>query len=69
MLDPAEAEAALREFLDASPEDQEGMLSFVRGNGPERCRQLRVEHEQGIPTADQLERWAEAGNGGGLPRG
>lgn len=45
------------EFLNADADDQAAHLAFLRDGGPEKCRQLRVEHETGAPTAAELETW------------
>lgn len=57
LLKPEDAEEALKEFLEANEEDQAGMLSFINSNGPEKC--YRLEYEQGIPTAHDLNTYYE----------
>ena len=54
LLAPEDAEAALKQFLESDANDQAGMMSFILGDGPEYCRQLRLEHEEDIPTASDL---------------
>ena len=55
-LHPEDAFAAATTFLEAGVDDQAGMLEFLNSGGPERLRQLRLEHEEGVPTASSLER-------------
>ena len=47
-------EATAMDYLASDEEDQAGMLEFVTGGGPEFCRQLKLKHEDGTPTADDL---------------
>jgi len=56
LLSEGDAVEAARQYREADPDDQAGMLAFIDSGGPEMCRQLRVEHEDGTPTAASLER-------------
>ena len=56
-LSEEDREAALRTYLEASPEDREGMLAFLVSRNLEHVRQLHLENEDGTPTASDLEEW------------
>lgn len=43
-------------YLVASEEDRADMVAFCESGGPERVRQIRLEHEDGIPTSADLAR-------------
>lgn len=46
---------ALR-YLRADEETRADYLAFHESNGPERVRQIRLKHEDGTPTAADLEK-------------
>lgn len=53
----AESADAYREADDITRAD---ILAFFESDGPERVRQVRLRHEEGVPTASDLAGWAGA---------
>lgn len=44
-------------YLGAPEEAKPDMLAFFESDGPEKVRQVILKHEDGTPTAGDLESW------------
>lgn len=61
-LDPEDADEALQDYLNASPDEQADMLAFIRSTvllegRLDRARQEALKQFDGVPTAADLEGW------------
>lgn len=57
-LSAEDAAAAEATYRGATPEEREEMLAFLR-TGREPLRQIKLRHEDGIPTDADLARWLD----------
>lgn len=58
--DPTFARELAVAYLDADPATQADMAAFFTSGGPKMVHDLKVEHEDGTPTAADLADWPGA---------
>lgn len=59
-LDPALVADSAELYREADDATRADILAFFESDGPEKVRQLRLRHDEGVPTASDLAGWAGA---------
>lgn len=48
----------LKTWAESDEDTRADILAFFESDGPEKVRQARLKHEDGVPTAADLKDWA-----------